>query len=409
MNRHIRKKTADLATREVCVWWAGLLLVAFLLALPVTVQAELLSFSMNAKGELREADVQLIEKDGVQYVALSSLVSQIGGGFSKTDEGLQVDLSEKTAILRSNNAQVSAVGGSFNLSRPVMLQDGEALIAVSDVTPFFDRAFNVSLKQDLPMSAQPAVSPPASSETPAVPPSTTPPATPPASGESAASTPPAVVSPAAEPPSSAGGRAVTRPIQLVVIDPGHGGGDSGVEGASKVKESVVAFAIAQKLQRVLEQKNGVRVLLTRNQDRQVSLDERTNAAVAAKGDLLISLHVGASTARAARGVEVFCCPQEATSPHPGQPYSERSRALGEAVAAAVAEGGGLANRGVSSAPCTVLRDVDMLGLLLEIGFMTTAPDETLLATDAFQEKVAEGIASGIQKYMAAQHGGEASR
>ena len=375
--------------------WKLLLAAVVVLALPMTGYAELLSFSMNAKGELREADVQLIEKDGVQYIALSSLVSQIGGGFSKTSEGLQVDLSEKTAILHSNNAQVSAVAGGFNLSRPIVEQDGEALIAVSDVTPFFERAFSVSLKQDLPMSAAPAT-PPATSETP--------PVTPAVAGETPAVAPPVATT---SPPTA--GRAVTRPIQLVVIDPGHGGGDPGLEGASKVKESVVTFAIAQKLQRVLEQKNGVRVLLTRDQDRQMSLDERTNKAVTAKGDLLISLHVGASMARAARGIEVFCCPQEATSPHPGQPYSERSRALGEAVAAAVADGAGIENRGVSSAPCTILRDVDMLGLLLEIGFITTAPDEALLTTDAFQEKTAEGIASGIQKYMAAQHGGEASR
>ena len=373
--------------------WIALARVAFLLVFSFQVHAELLSFSMNANGDLREADVQLIEKDGVQYVALSALVNQIGGGFTKTDEGLQVDLVEKTAILRANNAQVSAVSGNFSLSRPLADQNGEALIAVSDVPVFFDRAFKVSLKQDLPTSTSPVSPAPTSvSETP---PASSPPA------------PTAPVSPDA--PDPANTRSVARPIQVVVIDPGHGGGDSGLEGSSKIKENVVTLAVAQKLKRVLEQKGGVRVVLTRDQDRQVSLEERVNVALAAKADLMISLHVGASAARAARGVEVFCCSPEAAVTHAGQPYAERSRALGEAIAATVSDSSGLANRGVSNAPCGILRNVDMLGVLLEIGFITTAPDEALLGTDGFQEKVAEGIASGIQKYRTAQHGGEASR
>ena len=198
--------------------------IVFLSVYSIQAQAELLSFSMNANGDLREADVQLIEKDGVQYVALSALVNQIGGGYTKTADGIQVDLAEKTAILRSNNAQVSAVSGSFSLSRPITDQNGETLIAVSDVTAFFNQAFNVSLKQDLPTTTAPTTPPPATppTETPAAPPpAETPPATQPA-------TPP-------DTPGATGQRTVTRPIQVVVIDAGHGGGDSGLVGASKVK------------------------------------------------------------------------------------------------------------------------------------------------------------------------------
>lgn len=203
-------------------------------------------------------------------------------------------------------------------------------------------------------------------------------------------------------------RVVERPIQVIVIDPGHGGADPGLEGPNKVRESAVVLGVAQKLQRALTQEAPTKIVLTRDVDRALSMGDRASLAAANKGDLLIGLHVGASLARAARGVQVYCWPRQSTSgDYPGAAYAERSRAMGEAVAAAVAESTGLDNRGVCSAPCAPLGRCSMLGFVVELGMMTSAADEALLPTDAFQEKAAQGIAAGVRKYMAAQQGGGA--
>jgi len=350
--------------------------------------AGLASFSVKVEDELREADVQLIEKDGVSYVSLSALVSQIGGGFTLTADKVKVDMVSKSAWIVPNDKVVNASVGEFSLVRPVIAQGDDALMAVTDVSRFFEWAFRLSLKQDSATAAKTAAPPVAEPPVPVQPP---PPATP---------TPPVSASAAA---SSGSQRAVGRPIQVIVIDPGHGGNDAGCVGpTAQFRESVFALGVAQKLKKVLEQISPpVKVVLTRDQDRKLSQEERVRAAEASKGDLLVTLHVGASQAQAARGIQVFCCAQDRGNAYPGSAYAERSRAMGEAVAASLAETLGTENRGVYVAPCHVLTRSAMVGLLLEIGEITTPADEALLPTDPFQQHAAEGIAAGIKKYLAA--------
>src|SRR4029079_6344150 len=95
------------------------------------------------------------------------------------------------------------------------------------------------------------------------------------------------------------------PIRTVAIDPGHGGEDDGVKGPAGTREKDITLSIARRVKAILEARLGVRVLLTREDDRNVPIDERTAMANNNKVDLFISLHANASLRRNAAGLAIF--------------------------------------------------------------------------------------------------------
>ncbi len=129
--------------------------------------------------------------------------------------------------------------------------------------------------------APPGATPPGATPPPATPPPPAPPELPPAFGQSSSA------------------------IHTVAIDPGHGGDDAGVKGANGAIEKDVTLAIARRVKGVIEARLGLRVLLTRDDDRNVPLDERTAIANNNKADLFISLHANASLRKATSGATIF--------------------------------------------------------------------------------------------------------
>src|SRR5262249_29854129 len=127
------------------------------------------------------------------------------------------------------------------------------------------------------------------------------PATPP---QPNAPTPPVPVPPPTEPPpllelNPTGG------IRTVVIDAGHGGDEDGAHGPSGTLEKNVTLSVARRLKSALEGRLGVRVILTRDGDVTVDLDQRAALANNNKADLFVSLHANASVRTSATGAEVF--------------------------------------------------------------------------------------------------------
>ena len=94
-------------------------------------------------------------------------------------------------------------------------------------------------------------------------------------------------------------------LRTIVIDPGHGGDDAGAKGAQGTLEKTVTLAIARRVKAALESRLGTRVLLTRDGDQAVGLDQRAALANNNKADLFISLHANASIRQSVAGVEVF--------------------------------------------------------------------------------------------------------
>ena len=95
-----------------------------------------------------------------------------------------------------------------------------------------------------------------------------------------------------------------RPVRTVIIDPGHGGRDPGATGLFGLREKRITLAVGRRLRALLEAR-GFRVVMTRDGDRTLSLEERTAIAEGAGGDLFVSLHVNASRRAAARGIETY--------------------------------------------------------------------------------------------------------
>jgi N-acetylmuramoyl-L-alanine amidase len=111
-----------------------------------------------------------------------------------------------------------------------------------------------------------------------------------------------VVDIARNPPGSRGNDA--RALARVVLDPGHGGKDTGAVGPSGVREKDVTLDVAHRVAPVLAAQ-GLQVVLTRDDDRFVSLEERTARANAFAADLFVSIHCNASETKARRGVETY--------------------------------------------------------------------------------------------------------
>ena len=94
-------------------------------------------------------------------------------------------------------------------------------------------------------------------------------------------------------------------IGLIAIDPGHGGMDEGVKGTGGTKEKDLTLAIARRIKTAVEARLGIRVLLTRDDDRNVPLDDRTAVANNNKADLFISLHANASLRPSTAGAAIY--------------------------------------------------------------------------------------------------------
>ncbi len=185
--------------------------------------------------------------------------------------------------------------------------------------------------------------------------------------------------------------------KTIVIDPGHGGSDSGAVGPTGVKEKDVALAVSKKVESLLAS-SGARVIMTRSRDVDVyapnatdkqELQARCNVGNRdPRAALFVSIHCNAFSNPAANGMETYYCAGS-------QKGYEAANFINEELAKA----GGLFNRGVKTANYYVLRHTSMPATLLELGFVTNYREEKLLRSDAYQTKLANAIVRGIARYF----------
>jgi N-acetylmuramoyl-L-alanine amidase len=184
----------------------------------------------------------------------------------------------------------------------------------------------------------------------------------------------------------------TRPIQqgrrVIVIDPGHGGNDTGAIGIDGLREIDVVLPISTQVRDILEQ-NGVQVVMTREYDREVELEPRTQLANRVNADLFISIHANAidMTRPDVNGIETYYF------------QSRSGQLLAQYIHNSVLQMTGAPNRGVREARFYVLRHTQMPAVLVEVGFVTGAEDAQKLADPAYRSVMAEAIARGILQYM----------
>ncbi|WP_191398541.1 N-acetylmuramoyl-L-alanine amidase [Flavonifractor sp. An306] len=178
----------------------------------------------------------------------------------------------------------------------------------------------------------------------------------------------------------------------IVIDPGHDGTTLGAvypdASGTKIYEKDLTLSISNKLKTELE-KAGFNVVMTRTGETAGDLYERAALANAVEADLFVSIHINASgTVPTFQGLYTY-----------HHPDSDRGKAFAQAVQSAVCAASGAIDRGIASADFVVLRETDMAAVLVECGFMSNVEELERLKTDAYQQKLAEGITQGITNYL----------
>lgn len=174
--------------------------------------------------------------------------------------------------------------------------------------------------------------------------------------------------------------------RTIVLDPGHGGADMGATGRQGTREKDVNFDVAMRLKKLLEEA-GAAIVLTRTDDSFISLYERSAIANDLFADLFISIHTNAHPQSEVRGIEVFY--------YQGRNDSER---LAKAVEARLATATQLKSLGVKTNDFVVVRESQMPGILIELGFLSNFEEEKILRTDEYRERAARGIFEGIIDY-----------
>lgn len=373
----------------------------------------------------RAADVEVFYRRAVPHVSLNYLVRQLGGGCRVTRDRVQVDLAAQSAWLAPEETQVNASLEAFTLAHPVTRQGGDVLMALSDVAPFFHKAFRLELLQQTVVETPVAVPGQAEPEEMALSP-LEPLASSAHADQADSQGPPRLgdlepelfieeLTPlrredvAPGPPTPAP-RTVDRDVRVVIIDPGHGGSDPGSVGSGGLRECDLTLALAMRLEQILEKTTHVQALLTREKDRTLTGRERVSFANTNRGDLLLSIHAGAAFSPQAHGFEIYCCKEgqeveDGTLPEAarsvGSAYAARSRAIAEQVAAALAKATETEPSPVRELRCHLLTDLAMPGMLIEVGFLTNPSEEAMLETQAYQTALAEGIAAGVRARLTA--------
>ena len=185
----------------------------------------------------------------------------------------------------------------------------------------------------------------------------------------------------------------------IVLDPGHGGSDSGAIGPTGVMEKSVTLRVANELKRLLV-KEGAEVYMTRSADIEVSkkrakatdieeLQARCDVANEKNADIFVSIHMDSFTSGAARGTT-------------GYYYSlgdKRSRKLADKIRAGIIDQLGTQSRGTQSCNFYVVKHTDMPATLVEVAFISNESEEKLMDSEDGIRKAAQGIADGIADYF----------
>ena len=234
-------------------------------------------------------------------------------------------------------------------------------------------------------------------------------------------------------PTASGDRSLIRALGLkigkIVIDPGHGGHDTGTIGPEGLQEKDLVLEVGRRLGKLLQTRLGAEVVYTRKNDTFIPLETRTAIANKERADLFISIHANSSRDPDARGVETYylnftSSPEALEVAARENAVSEQSiYQLGDLVkkialkekieesrefagdvqeslhSGLAAKSPAIRDRGVKKAPFIVLIGANMPSILAEISFVSNPTDEHRLETSEYRQRIAESLYRGIAKYV----------
>jgi N-acetylmuramoyl-L-alanine amidase len=206
--------------------------------------------------------------------------------------------------------------------------------------------------------------------------------------------------------------------RIIVLDPGHGGRESGARGADGTAEKSVALELARLIAGELQR--DYKVTLTRTDDYHVDLDNRTALANHLKADIFVSLHTGGSFVYSTAGPIIYYY-QNASKPSSNRgenpvlqgenkntsipwdrvqsSYLERSRILAGMISSRLSTMNTIKNIRIQGAPLAVLQGAHMPAILIEAGYLTNPAEEKNLRNNRFLADVAAEISRGIEDFL----------
>ncbi|MBT3310698.1 MAG: N-acetylmuramoyl-L-alanine amidase [Desulfobacterales bacterium] len=214
----------------------------------------------------------------------------------------------------------------------------------------------------------------------------------------------------------------TRPLEAnrtIVIDPGHGGHDKGVAGADGSYEKQVTLKLARMIKTRL--KNKLKVELTRSDDYQIDIPNRTAKANSLKAELFISIHTGGSYLHKTDGINILyykdissSLPNNTDNSNKDMPgdiiktswnniqtiHITKSKSLAGKLKSSIFNEINLSEINILEAPLAILSGADMPSLILEIGYLTNPVEEKKLNDQKYLSNIANGIIKGIEKFLA---------
>jgi len=229
-------------------------------------------------------------------------------------------------------------------------------------------------------------------------------------------------------------RALGLKIGKIVIDPGHGGHDTGTIGPNGLEEKDLVLEVGKRLGKMLETRLGAEVVYTRKDDTFIPLETRTAIANQERADLFISIHANSSQDPTARGVETYylnftSSPEALEVAARENAVSEKSiyelRDLVKKIAlkekieesrefagdvqqslhsGLAAKSPAIRDRGVKKAPFIVLIGANMPSILAEISFVSNPTDEHRLETAEYRQRIADSLYRGVANYVSGLSG-----
>ncbi len=213
-------------------------------------------------------------------------------------------------------------------------------------------------------------------------------------------------------------KAETRKIDTVCLDPGHGGADPG-NNEGRYREKSLTLELARSVRKKLESA-GLKVVMTRDTDKKLSLSSRPAVALRHEADLFVSIHFNSApgAGRSASGPEIYCLtPPGAASTnaggrgatsvsYPGNRHDEENALLAHQIQRALVDAAAPRDRGIKRARFAVLRYAAMPAVLIEAGFMSNRTELKKITSSSHREKTARAIADGIIGYKRTVEGGK---
>jgi N-acetylmuramoyl-L-alanine amidase len=216
-------------------------------------------------------------------------------------------------------------------------------------------------------------------------------------------------------------------LRTVVIDPGHGGEELGTQGVNGTLEKEITLSVARRLRTLIESRLGLKVFLTREDDRTISLDDRSAFANNHRADVFLSIHANSAVRPAMKGAEVYYLTVERADAEARKKadenatvlpslgggnraidlilwetaqarYLEQSSTLAGFVEQALRSKVEMSPRAVQQLPLRVLVGANMPAALVEIGYLSNVDQEGQLTTASYQDQVAQALLDALIKF-----------